>query len=59
MVKKKVNDCPKAERCKYGAECINFDTFKGEYLCFVKRYYAENVRKSLRKGGEKHGGRRN
>ena len=57
MVKKKVNTCPKAEKCKYGAECINFDTFKGEYLCFEAKTMSQYARP--KKGGEKHGGRRN
>ena len=51
--KKKVNSCPKAERCKYGAECINFDTFKGEYLCFEAKVMSQYDRKHT-KGGEKH-----
>ena len=57
MVKKKVNNCPKAKRCKYGAECINFDTVKGEYLCFEAKTMSQYARP--KKGGEKHGGRRN
>lgn len=31
---KTLNSCPKADRCKFGEECVNFDTFRGEYLCF-------------------------
>ena len=37
---KKLNICPKAKRCKHGADCINFDVFRGEYLCFEGK--AEN-----------------
>lgn len=33
-VKSHKNICPKADRCKFGEECINYDTFRGEYLCF-------------------------
>ena len=55
MVKKKVNTCPKAKRCKHGAECINFDTFKGEYLCFESKLMSQYVRP--KKGGEKHDNR--
>ena len=56
MVKKKVNNCPKAKRCKYGADCINFDTFKGEYLCFEAKTMSQYIRP--KKGGEKHDNRR-
>lgn len=31
---KESKDCPKRNRCKYGDNCINIDTFRGEYLCF-------------------------
>ena len=55
MDKKNVNNCPKAERCKYGAECINFDTFKGEYLCFEHKSMSQYV--IPKKGGEKHDNR--
>ena len=55
MVKKKVNNCPKAKRCKYGAECINFDSFKGEYLCFESKLMSQYDRP--KKGGEKHDNR--
>lgn len=33
-MKQKTNLCPKADRCKHAAECVNYDTFRGEYLCF-------------------------
>jgi len=30
------NPCPKADRCIHAAECICYDTFRGEYLCFER-----------------------
>lgn len=36
--KKKLNPCPKADRCVYGKQCINNnDTYKAEYVCFEKK----------------------
>ena len=35
--KKKLNTCPKASRCKHGAECICYDTFHIDYLCFESK----------------------
>ena len=29
--------CPKRERCIHGAECIETDVFRGEYLCFESK----------------------
>lgn len=43
---RKVNPCPKADRCIYAAECICYDTFRGEYLCFDSGAYSDyNARK--------------
>lgn len=44
------NTCPKADRCKFAADCINYDTFRGEYLCFENKSlniyeYEQNRRK--------------
>ena len=41
---KNLNTCPKANRCKFGEECINFDTFLGEYLCFSAKAMSQYVR---------------
>jgi hypothetical protein len=32
-----MNTCPKSDRCIHAAECMNHDTFRGEYLCFESR----------------------
>lgn len=42
----KVNKCPKADRCMHADDCVNHDTFRGEYLCF-ERYYSEFERQNL------------
>ena len=51
------NTCPKADRCKYAADCVNHDTFRGEYLCFENKIlniyeYEQNRRKES--NGKKH-----
>ena len=40
MMKPHPNPCPKADRCIHAAECICYDTFRGEYLCFDSRTYS-------------------
>ena len=44
------NTCPKEDRCKYATDCVNHDTFRGEYLCFENKIqniyeYEQNRRK--------------
>lgn len=29
--------CPKRDRCKHGAECVDTDVFRGECLCFESK----------------------
>ena len=51
---KNINSCPKAKRCKHSDKCINFDTFKGEYLCFEsKPMYQYDRYKPKNKRGDK------
>lgn len=40
MMKPHPNPCPKADRCIHAAECICYDTFRGECLCFDSRTYS-------------------
>lgn len=40
MMKPHPNPCPKADRYIHAAECICYDTFRGEYLCFDSRTYS-------------------
>ena len=52
---KKINSCPKAKRCKHSDKCINFDTFKGEYLCFESKPMHQYDRYNPKnKRGDKH-----
>lgn len=37
MSNKIINDCPKVERCKHAKDCVNFDCFRGEYVCFESK----------------------
>lgn len=41
------NTCPKADRCIHAAECVNFDTFRGEYLCFDSGAYSDYNKKGV------------
>nr|DAJ05928.1 MAG TPA: hypothetical protein [Caudoviricetes sp.] len=52
------NPCPKADRCIHAAECICYDTFCGEYLCFERSdfnqvEYQRRTKVKARKGKSK------